>query len=96
MADHPGLKSADLRKLFLGVRRNEPVGELNIELISGGRSNLTYVVNDDVQRWVARRPPLACVTPSAHDMEREWAVTSALVDTAVPVAKPVVIVRPDR
>lgn len=90
--DHPGLKADDLRKL-LSANGIEVSGELNIELISGGRSNLTFAVNDDVHRWVARRPPLAGLTPSAHDMEREWAVTSALAGTAVPVAAPVAIDR---
>lgn len=90
--DHPGLKADDLRKL-LSANGIDVVGRLNIELISGGRSNLTFAVNDDVHRWVARRPPLAGLTPSAHDMEREWAVTAALVDTPVPVATPVAIDR---
>ncbi|GAC57814.1 putative phosphotransferase [Gordonia hirsuta DSM 44140 = NBRC 16056] len=92
MSDHPGLVPDDLRKL-LTANRIDVTGELKIELISGGRSNLTFIVNDDVHRWVARRPPLAGLTPSAHDMEREWAVTSALVGTGVPVATPVAIDR---
>ena len=92
MSDHAGLKAADLRKL-LSANGIDVIGELEIELISGGRSNLTYVVSDAERRWVARRPPLAGLTPSAHDMEREWAVTSALSGTAVPVATPVVIDR---
>lgn len=92
MSEHPGLKSDDLRKL-LDANGISISGELNIELISGGRSNLTFVVNDAERRWVARRPPLAGLTPSAHDMEREWAVTSALTGTAVPVPKPVAIDR---
>nr|WP_221246955.1 phosphotransferase family protein [Gordonia humi] len=69
------------------------VGDLRIELISGGRSNLTFDVRDDVHHWVARRPPMAGLTPSAHDMEREWAVTSALSGTPVPVAATVAIDR---
>lgn len=61
-------------------------GELDVTLISGGRSNLTYEVTDGTHRWVARRPPTGGLTPSAHDMKREWTVTKALQDTAVPVA----------
>jgi aminoglycoside phosphotransferase (APT) family kinase protein len=38
-----------------------------------------------------RRPPLAGLTASAHDMVREWRVTSALQGTAVPVAGPVLM-----
>ncbi|WP_174187284.1 phosphotransferase family protein [Nocardia barduliensis] len=61
-------------------------GELRVELISGGRSNLTFTVSDDVSRWVVRRPPVAGLTPSAHDMAREFTVTSALGNSPVPVA----------
>jgi aminoglycoside phosphotransferase (APT) family kinase protein len=61
-------------------------GELRAELISGGRSNLTFLVYDDESKWVLRRPPLHGLTPSAHDMAREYRVVAALADTPVPVA----------
>ena len=64
-------------------------GELRAELISGGRSNLTYLVFDDASKWVLRRPPLHGLTPSAHDMAREYKVVAALQDTPVPVARAV-------
>jgi aminoglycoside phosphotransferase (APT) family kinase protein len=61
-------------------------GELRGELISGGRSNLTFLVFDDASKWVLRRPPLHGLTPSAHDMAREYKVVAALEGTSVPVA----------
>jgi len=61
-------------------------GELSAELIAGGRSNLTYRLADANQAWVLRRPPTAGVTPSAHDVGREYQVTAALQKTSVPVA----------
>ena len=64
-------------------------GELRAELISGGRSNLTFLVSDDASKWVLRRPPLHGLTPSAHDMAREYRVVAALEDTPVPVARAV-------
>jgi aminoglycoside phosphotransferase (APT) family kinase protein len=64
-------------------------GELRAELISGGRSNLTFLVGDDESKWVLRRPPLHGLTPSAHDMAREYRVVAALADTPVPVARAV-------
>ncbi|WP_072750909.1 phosphotransferase family protein [Rhodococcus maanshanensis] len=67
----------------------ELYGELHVELISGGRSNLTYRAWDDRSSWVVRRPPTSGLTPSAHDMAREYTVTSALQGTAVPVARTV-------
>ncbi|WP_341268316.1 phosphotransferase family protein [Gordonia malaquae] len=92
MSGHAGLAAADLRRL-LESNGVDVVGDLRIDLISGGRSNLTFDVRDDVHHWVARRPPMGGLTPSAHDMEREWAVTSALTRTDVPVAPTVAIDR---
>ena len=61
-------------------------GPLDFEVITGGRSNLTYQVTDaDGRRWVLRRPPLHSVLASAHDVGREYRLMSALQDTPVPV-----------
>ncbi|QRP43193.1 phosphotransferase family protein [Amycolatopsis sp. FDAARGOS 1241] len=61
-------------------------GDLRADEISGGRSNLTYKVSDDVQAWVVRRPPVAGLTPSAHDVLREYRIVDALQATDIPVA----------
>jgi len=59
---------------------------LSFTLIAGGRSNLTYKVDDQEGRsWVLRRPPLGQVLATAHDMSREHKVISALAPTDVPV-----------
>lgn len=60
-------------------------GELTAELMQGGRSNLTYRVTDGHTSWVLRRPPLGGLTPSAHDMAREYRVVAALAGSRVPV-----------
>ncbi|HEV7677575.1 MAG TPA: phosphotransferase family protein [Candidatus Dormibacteraeota bacterium] len=60
-------------------------GPLRAALIAGGRSNLTYVIADAQREWVLRRPPLAHVLPTAHDMAREYRVISALGPTDIPV-----------
>ena len=60
-------------------------GPLTARLLAGGRSNLTYAVSDGTRSLVLRRPPLAHVQASAHDMSREYRVISALGGTAVPV-----------
>jgi len=63
-----------------------PVG---FDLISGGRSNLTYRLTDAVGALYAlRRPPTGGVLATAHDMSREWRFISAMAPTAVPVAVP--------
>ena len=80
---HPGLRS----------------GPLRAELIAGGRSNLTYTLDDGEHRWVLRRPPLGHVLATAHDMAREFRVISALHaahDVAhVPVPVPVLLCEND-
>lgn len=59
---------------------------LHFEQMSGGRSNLTYMVTDAASnRWVLRRPPLGTVTRNAHNVVREAVVLQRLADTAVPV-----------
>ncbi len=60
---------------------------LSIEQISGGRSNITYLVRGGGAEWVLRRPPLGHVLPTAHDMAREYKVLTALWDTNVPVPR---------
>lgn len=56
------------------------------ELIAGGRSNLTFRVEDGAGRALAlRRPPLGHVLESAHDMGREYRVIEAVGRTEVPV-----------
>ncbi|WP_207836175.1 phosphotransferase family protein [Williamsia soli] len=85
MSELPGMNTEKLRR-FLVDRGVAVTGELVVELISGGRSNLTFTAHDDNSRWVVRRPPTGGLTPSAHDMNREWTVTNALQGTDVPVA----------
>lgn len=66
-------------------------GDLTIELLSGGRSNPTFRLADDTNRWVLRRPPYGHVLPTAHDMGREYRIQTALAATAVPVARTIVL-----
>jgi aminoglycoside phosphotransferase (APT) family kinase protein len=62
-------------------------GPLSAELITTGRSNLTYRMSDGRSEWIVRRPPLGHVLATAHDMRREYVVLSALAGTAVPVPR---------
>jgi aminoglycoside phosphotransferase (APT) family kinase protein len=64
-------------------------GPFSYELISGGRSNLTFKVRDGAGRaFVLRRPPLGHTLPSAHDMGREYRILSGLAGSTVPVPAP--------
>ncbi|MDT4937924.1 MAG: hypothetical protein QOG80_1595 [Pseudonocardiales bacterium] len=91
MPDLPGL---DLDVLARWLDREHPglrQGALEGSVIAGGKSNLTYRVTDGASTWALRRPPLAHVLPTAHDMVREFRVVSALADTRVPVARAVAL-----
>ncbi len=90
MDSPPGLDLVALAS-FLESHDVPTAGRLRAEVIAGGRSNLTYTVSDDVHHWVVRRPPLAHVLPTAHDMAREWRVISALQHTEIPVPGAVVL-----
>lgn len=57
------------------------------ELISGGKSNLTFLLTSDAGELILRRPPTGHLLPSAHDMVREARVQAALAGTNVPVAR---------
>src|SRR5829696_8444365 len=61
--------------------------EPTVDVVAGGRSNLTYFVTSPAGSVVLRRPPLRAVRPTAHDMTREHRVLSALADTPVPVPR---------
>ena len=53
-------------------------GPLTVRQFGGGHANLTYLIRFGEREWVLRRPPLAHVLPTAHDMAREHRVISAL------------------
>jgi aminoglycoside phosphotransferase (APT) family kinase protein len=63
-------------------------GELTASVVSGGKSNLTYLLHGLSDRLVLRRPPLGHVLPTAHDMGREYTVIAALHPTGFPVPAP--------
>jgi aminoglycoside phosphotransferase (APT) family kinase protein len=87
----PGL---DLVAVTAWLEREHPgllAGPPSGTLVAGGRSNLTYVLDDGVRRFVLRRPPLGHVLATAHDMAREHRVLSALHGTVVPVPQPLAL-----
>ena len=64
--------------------------DLSAELVSGGKSNLTFELISAAGSLILRRPPTGELLPSAHDMGRETRVQRALALTSVPVA-PIVL-----
>ena len=83
-SDPPGIDCARVAD-WLGPLVGGLDGRLRAGVIPGGRSNLTYVIADERREWVLRRPPLAHVLPTAHDMAREHRVIGALGPTDIPV-----------
>ncbi len=87
-SDPPGLDLNRLREYLDAHCPGLLDGPLTAEVIAGGRSNLTYRVSGASGSIVLRRPPLAHVLPTAHDMSREYTVIAALHPTGFPVADP--------
>ncbi|GAA1365954.1 phosphotransferase family protein [Streptomyces beijiangensis] len=87
----PGVDPVALRAHLDRALPGHVVGEIRVRRIEGGRSNLTYLLTDDIHRCVLRRPPLGQLPDTAHDMGREYRVLSALADSAVPVPTPVLL-----
>lgn len=77
-------------QIFFRERGIATHGDLHAAPLNGGRSNLTYRLRDERYDWVVRRPPTGGLTPSAHDMAREWTVALGLQDASFPVPRPVV------
>ncbi len=57
-------------------------GEVELERIGEGHSNVTYLVRRGSERFVLRRPPRPPLPPSAHDVLREARLLRALEPTA--------------
>lgn len=85
MSDPEGLDLGALRVWIDAQAPGLVDGNLSAELITGGKSNLTYSVTDGTHTYVVRRPPLGHVLATAHDMSREYTVMAALAPTDVPV-----------
>lgn len=69
------------------------VGErlADVSRYPGGQSNPTYRVDLPAGSFVLRRKPFGPLLPSAHAIEREFALISALHPTGYPVPRPVAL-----
>lgn len=68
------------RKRMPGFR-----GPLNAEKTLHGQSNPTYIITSPSGKHVLRRKPDGVLLPSAHAVEREYRVMTALADSDLPV-----------
>jgi aminoglycoside phosphotransferase (APT) family kinase protein len=62
-------------------------GPLTVLQFKGGQSNPTYRLNTPARSYVLRRKPFGKLLPSAHAVDREFRVISALGKQGFPVAK---------
>ncbi|QUD87193.1 phosphotransferase [Phenylobacterium montanum] len=63
-------------------------GPLEVRQFKGGQSNPTYQLVTPGKKYVMRRKPPGKLLPSAHAVDREFRVISALYPTGFPVARP--------
>jgi aminoglycoside phosphotransferase (APT) family kinase protein len=63
-------------------------GPLEVRQFKGGQSNPTYQLLTPGRKYVLRRKPPGKLLPSAHAVDREFRVISALHPTGFPVARP--------
>lgn len=66
-------------------------GPVSAKKFAGGQSNPTYLLTAPSGQYVLRRKPPGVLLPSAHAVDREFAVLSALSGSDVPVARPIVL-----
>ena len=83
-----GAADVDARKLEVWMQDYVPgfCGDIEIHQFAGGQSNPTFLVRAADRRYVLRRKPPGKLLPSAHAVDREFRVLTALKDTDVPVA----------
>jgi aminoglycoside phosphotransferase (APT) family kinase protein len=73
---------------WMRERVEDYAGPLSVSQFKGGQSNPTYRLDTPGQAYVLRRKPFGPLLPSAHAVDREFRVISALHGTGFPVARP--------
>lgn len=83
----------DLTHLDTWIRAHVPAfdGPLQAEKFAGGQSNPTFKLTAGDNQYVLRRKPQGVLLASAHAVDREFQVLSALSATNVPVPTPVAL-----
>ncbi|MCC6948009.1 MAG: phosphotransferase family protein [Bradyrhizobiaceae bacterium] len=66
-------------------------GPLTVKQFRGGQSNPTYLLVTPARKYVLRRKPPGKLLPSAHAVDREFKVLSALYPQQFPVPQPLLL-----
>ncbi|GAC1325181.1 MAG: phosphotransferase family protein [Mycobacteriales bacterium] len=82
-----GSEAAVVGPYLAAALHDEKWQDCAVTLLTGGNSNLTYLIRSAAGDLVLRRPPLGQVAASAHDVIREHTVMQALGRTAIPVPR---------
>jgi aminoglycoside phosphotransferase (APT) family kinase protein len=70
-------------------------GPLEVSQFKGGQSNPTYKLTADSGQYVLRRKPPGKLLKSAHAVDREFRIISALYAAGFPVPRPLVLCEED-
>ncbi|MDH3612306.1 MAG: phosphotransferase family protein [Gammaproteobacteria bacterium] len=70
-------------------------GPLEVSQFKGGQSNPTYLLEADSGNYVLRRKPPGKLLQSAHAVDREYRIISALYGADFPVPRPYVLCEDD-
>jgi aminoglycoside phosphotransferase (APT) family kinase protein len=70
-------------------------GLLTVSQFKGGQSNPTYLLEAESGRYVLRRKPPGTLLKSAHAVDREYRIISALYGADFPVPRPYVLCEED-
>lgn len=71
-----------------------PTTSLTATKVGLGHSNETFVIErktegGQAEEWILRRPPRGPLLPTAHDVGREYRLISGLINTSLPVPRPI-------
>lgn len=72
---------------YLAVTLAEARGPFRVRQFQGGQSNPTFLLEGEGWSMVLRKKPSGALLKSAHQVEREYRVISALQGSAVPVPR---------
>ncbi len=70
-------------------------GDLKVEQFKGGQSNPTFLLSSGAKKYVLRRKPPGQLLPSAHAVDREYRVITALAKAGFPVPRTYVLCEDD-
>ena len=87
VADLSAVQVEALRRWLLDHVPGLPDGPIELDLISGGASNVTIGVRLGDREVVVRRPPVTAFLPTANDMGREYRFYAALDATTIPTPR---------